>query len=294
MEVLSPLHFVVFLGFYLVPSSGTYSFSFCLTFCDCGFHSTGCRVVVPLASGVCPLVDEASLRGLCRLPGGRGFFLLTGGWSWILSLWWAESCQGMCLEVAVGSGGAGFPTCWVVWPEVSQHWSLQDVGWGQVKLAASRGAHTNQYFPVRLSPKCLWPHSEPQLPTSPGDPPNQQVGLAQAPMKSLLFLWVPEHLRPCGHPPRVEFLLHPVLWSSCGQALMTFKAKCSGSTSSWCQTPRLGSLTWGSELSFLQENLCDMIIFQSVGHPPGGYGTWFYHECAPPAISLWLLLCLWM
>ena len=58
---LSPFHLVVLLGFYLVPTFGTYSsaVSFCLTSCDCGFHSTGCRIAVLLASAVCPLVDEA-------------------------------------------------------------------------------------------------------------------------------------------------------------------------------------------------------------------------------------------
>ena len=46
--------------FYLVPSSGTYScaISFCLTFCDCTFCSSGCRVVVLPASVVCHLLDE--------------------------------------------------------------------------------------------------------------------------------------------------------------------------------------------------------------------------------------------
>ena len=29
-----------------------------------------------------------------------------------------------------------------------------------------------------------------------------------------------------------------------------------------------GSLTWGSELSLLWENLCNIIIFQFLGHPP--------------------------
>lgn len=32
-----------------------------------------------------------------------------------------------------------------------------------------------------------------------------------------------------------------------------------------CQTPRLGSLAWGSELSLLWENLCSIISFQFVG-----------------------------
>ena len=40
----------------------------------------------------------------------------------------------------------------------------------------------------------------------------------------------------------------PVLLNSCYQASLTFKTKCSGSPSSWFQTPRLGSLMWGLEL----------------------------------------------
>ena len=87
-------------------------------------------------------------------------------------------------------------------------------------------------------------------------------------------------MRPCVHPPRVEFLFSPVLWSSCHQAPLAFKAKCSGGSSSLCQIPRLGSQTWGSELSLLWENLCDTIIFQFVGHPPSRYGIWLYHKYA--------------
>ena len=61
VDYLSPLHLVVLLGFYLVPSSGTYSsaVSFYLTFCDCGFCSAGCSVIVFLSSAVCPLLGEA-------------------------------------------------------------------------------------------------------------------------------------------------------------------------------------------------------------------------------------------
>ena len=61
-------------------------------------------------------------------------------------------------------------------------------------------------------------------------------------------------------------------------------------SSSQCQTPRLGNLVWGSELSFLWENFCGIIILQFVGHPPRLYGIWLYCECTPPTISLWLLL----
>ena len=51
---------------------------------------------------------------------------------------------------------------------------------------------------------------------------------------------------------------------------------------------------WGLEPSQWCENFFGIIFLQSVGHPPGGYGIWFYHDYAPPIILLWLLLCLWM
>jgi len=35
----------------------------------------------------------------------------------------------------------------------------------------------------------------------------------------------------------------------------------------WLENP-----TWGSELSFLRESLCNVIILQFVGYPPGGVG----------------------
>ena len=31
-----------------------------------------------------------------------------------------------------------------------------------------------------------------------------------------------------------------------------------------------------------------------MSHRPSSYGIWFYCDCAPPTISLWLLLRLWM
>lgn len=48
------LHSIVFLGFYLIASSGTYFYasSFYITFCLSGICSGGCRIFVPLASGV--------------------------------------------------------------------------------------------------------------------------------------------------------------------------------------------------------------------------------------------------
>ena len=136
-----------------------------------------------------------------------------------------------------------------------------------VKMAMSMRAHTNEYSPVHPLPVSLFPQESQQTPTSPGDPPRPS--LAWEPMKSLLFPWVPVYMRTYVDPPVPEFLFLPIPWNSCNQAPLAFKARCSGGSSPWCQTASLGSLTWGSELSLLWENLCNIIIFQSVGHTHG-------------------------
>ena len=128
-------------------------------------------------------------------------------------------------------------------------------------------------IPWGVCHQCPFPHSEPQLtPTSPGDAlrPTGKSGPGSYGVTALV--WVPVYMKPCVRPPRVESLFLPFLWIPCTQAPLASKAKCSEGSSSQCQTPRLGSLIWGSELSLLWENLCDVIIFQFVGHPLGGYG----------------------
>ena len=102
-----------------------------------------------------------------------------------------------------------------------------------------------------------------------------QVHLTQIFRESLICLGTSAHEILCAHfplpPPEWSLLFPPVLWSSCAGALLAFNTKCSGGFSQ-CQTPGLGNLTRGSKLSPLWESLCDVVIFQSVGHPPGGYG----------------------
>ena len=78
------------------------------------------------------------------------------------------------------------------------------------------------------------------------------------------------------------------------QIPLAFKAWFSRNSSSRCGTPRLGSLTWGSEPSLLWVGFCGISVLQFVRHPPISYGIWFYCDCAPPTVSLWFLLCLWM
>ena len=69
---------------------------------------------------------------------------------------------------------------------------------------------------------------------------NWQVGLGQALMKLLLFLLGPSVHEILCDPPTVAFLLPPVLWSSCGQAPLAFKAKCAGGSSSRRPDPQTG------------------------------------------------------
>ena len=81
----SPLHLIVL---YFLPSSAACfsALSFYLTFRICGLCFSGFRVVILLASDVSHLpCGWAWFRGLCRLPGGRGWCLLRR-WSWVLFL----------------------------------------------------------------------------------------------------------------------------------------------------------------------------------------------------------------
>ena len=98
----------------------------------------------------------------------------------------------------------------------------------------------------------------------------------------------------CVCPPRVESLFPPVLSKSCNQIPLAFKVWFSGNSSSCCWKPRLGSLMWGSEPSLQWVDFCGIIVLQFVSHPFCSYGIWFFCDCAPPTISLWRLLCLWM
>ena len=102
------------------------------------------------------------------------------------------------------------------------------------------------------------------------------------------------HTLLCVCPPGVESLFPPVLSKSYNQIPLGFKVWFSRNSSSLCRTPRLGSLTWGSGPSLPWVDFCGIRVLQSVSHPSSSYGIWFYCDCTPPTISLWLLLCLWM
>ena len=87
VDCLLPLCLVSLVGYYLASSPATYSsvVSFCLTCCVCGLLSTDCRAILALQ------VSAPGGWGCFRdvwTPGGREWGLHSGGWGWVLSLWW--------------------------------------------------------------------------------------------------------------------------------------------------------------------------------------------------------------
>ena len=186
-------------------------------------------------------------------------------------------------------GGAGFPPCWLFGLRPSNTGAYLG---SLVGLMADSGrALSKEYFCCL----CPCPHSEPQPPSaSAGDPPtlagrSRSVSpgvTALSPGSRCVLL--------CVCPPRVESLFPPVLLKACNQIPLGFKVWFSRNSSSCCQTPRFGSLAWGWEPSLQWVDFCGISVLQSVSHPPSSYGIRFCCDCAPPTVSLWLLLCLWM
>ena len=72
-------------------------------------------------TGTCPLVDGAGSLPLMARAMSRGVFRGSCGLR-------------MTLGTLSADGWGCVPTLLVVWPEASQHWSLQAVGWGQVSV----------------------------------------------------------------------------------------------------------------------------------------------------------------
>ena len=190
-------------------------------------------------------------------------------------------------------GGAGFPPCWLF--GLRQPNTAAYLGSLVGLMADSGRAHAKEYFPELLLPVSL-SLGEPQLPpTSAGDP-STLAGRSGSvsPQGHCSFPWVQMRTLLCVCPPRVESLFPPVLPKSCNQIQLAFKVWFSRNSSSHCRTPRLGSLMWVSEPSLQWMDFCGISVCQFVSHPPSSYGIWFYCDCAPPTISLQLLLCLCM
>ena len=84
---------------------------------------------------------------------------------------------------------------------------------------------------------------------------------------------------------------YPVLWKFHRQIPLAFKVRFPGDSRFFCQIPRLGSLMWGLEPSEQWGEIFGIIVLRFVAHLPGGYGIWFYCDCIPPAVWLWLFFC---
>ena len=87
-----------------------------------------------------------------------------------------------------------------------------------------------------------------------------------------------------NHPLQEWSLFPPVLWKSCNQIPLALKVRFPGDSQSLFWTPRLGSLTWGSEPSQQWESFCGLVVLQFLCCPPGGYGIWFYCDCSPSPV----------
>ena len=180
-----------------------------------------------------PFVGEVGTGACCRLPDGRDWCVPTGRWSWFLSLWWvglylwvwleAAVCLGGLQAVCLLVGGGYVPNLFIVWSGAFQPWwVVPDFS----KMAASRGAHANEYS---LRPPLSFPHRELQLtPTFPGHLPRPPGRCDPDAYGVPALPWDSVHMKTCVCPPRVESPVPPttrqVLWSSCTQAL-------------WCSMP---------------------------------------------------------
>ena len=192
-------------------------------------------------------------------------------------------------------GGTAFPPCWL--------FGLRRPSTGTCRLFGGANGGLQEGSSQGVLPRtsaaseCPCPRNEPELPptsargppTPTGRPGSVSYGVS-APSP-----WVSMCTLPCVCPSRVESLFLPVLSKSCSQIPLAFKVWFSENSSSHCQTLMLGSLTWGSEPSLQWVDVCGIIVLQFVSHPPSDYGIWFYCDCAPPTVSLWLFLylCMW-
>ena len=128
--------------------------------------------------------------------------------------------------------------------------------------------------------QCPCPHSEPlPPPTSAGDPPTLAGRSGSVSYGvSASSPWVLMCTLLCVCPPRVDFLFPPDLLKSCNEIPLVFKVWFSRNSSSHWQTPRLGSLMWGSEPSLQWVDFCGIIVLQFVS----------------PTQPLWDLILLWL
>lgn len=197
--------------------------------------------------GLGPLVRSCMSRGLSwgsyRLRKSLGR-LSIDGWAVCLPCWF----YGLRYPALESTG------CWL------------GTGLG-AKVSASSRTHIYEHGSIPL-PQVTFPQSERQ--------PTSKFSTLAWPQfyEVTAFPYVLVHISPYIQVhTKTVCILHEcgmfpsVMWSSCNQAPMAFKANWSGGSPSQCQTPRLGNLMLSSEL-LLWENLCVTVILQFVSHLP--------------------------
>ena len=222
-DCLSPPH-LVFLGFYLVPSSGTWlsAFSCWLTFCS--------MVLALVVAGLWFFLLLLSalwwrrLRVLCKLPDGR-------------DRWWEKLGLALVGRALLSKALTQlFADVWGTFLGSFLAWGHRGLGSmdSMVGLMANSKSGLCQRGPSQtaaVSPPI--PVVSPCQPTPPqetleGSPTLEGSFGSVSCGVTALFLWVLVHARLCLCPPRLESLFPLVLWKSCDQIPLAFKTRFPG------------------------------------------------------------------
>ena len=110
------------------------------------------------------------------------------------------------------------------------------------------------------------------------------------PIKFLFLIWVLEHVRFWVWSFKNEvFSSNPVRFLKLSP---TGPQSQMSEDSSQCRTPRLESPMWDLKLLLLQENLCNIFVFQFVGHPPRVMRLDYIESALPTGLILVHPFCL--
>ena len=168
VDCLSPLHLVFLVSFYLAVSSARYFFvfSFCHTYCVCGLLSAGCRIVAPLASGVCPLLGEVGPETCTVIPliGALIVVVMTRAWLGYWAeppLFWGCHCpvRGRVCSLVVGVVAPRSTSYLFFWYAVWGRWDWNTpTGKEATEYSSSGAVHLWMCSAVSTFTTFVWAH----------------------------------------------------------------------------------------------------------------------------------------
>ena len=193
------------------------------------------------------------IRGLCKLPDGRG-------WLWI-KLGLALVGKAMLSKSLIQFSamyGAVFPPCSLIWGQTIVGIIMTSSKRTYARTPGLQGPLLSvplTPWQATVNPCLCW-----RLPKT-----HRQVWLN--------VLWIHCSFLPSPAVHKVLFVvfqesLSPELWKFCNQIPLNFKVRCPGDSQSLCQIPRLGSLLWGLDLSQQWEIFFGTFFLQFVDSPP--------------------------